>query len=81
MNTAKIASNPALKAFVDLYVPTTASTDAVEQAGYVDLPDDQIEATRSAWESAVGLGSSSPDVDVDRAARRPVHATQRAMKG
>jgi phosphate transport system substrate-binding protein len=52
VNTEKVASNPALKAFVDLYVSDDGLKTAVETAGYVDLPDDQITSTRSAWESA-----------------------------
>ena len=52
VNTAKIASNPALKAFVALYLSDTGIKTAVQQAGYVDLPDDQIAASRSTWDSA-----------------------------
>lgn len=52
VNTAKIASNPALKAFVDLYVSDDGIKTAVQQAGYVELPEDQIVSSRSAWEAA-----------------------------
>jgi phosphate transport system substrate-binding protein len=52
VNKEKIASNPALKAFVDLYVSDDGIVSAVQQAGYVDLPTDQIDATRSTWDSA-----------------------------
>ena len=52
VNKEKITSNPALKAFVDLYMSDDGLTSSVEQAGYVDLPDDQIEASRSAWTTA-----------------------------
>lgn len=52
VNSEKITSNPALKAFVDLYVSDDGIKTAVQQAGYVDLPDDQIEASRSTWDSA-----------------------------
>jgi phosphate transport system substrate-binding protein len=52
VNTASVASNPALKAFVDLYLSDDGLKTAVEQAGYVDLPDDQVEASRSAWTAA-----------------------------
>ena len=52
VNTAKIASNPALKAFVDLYVSDDGVKTSVQTAGYVDLPDDQIATTRSTWTSA-----------------------------
>jgi phosphate transport system substrate-binding protein len=49
VNKAKIASSPALKAFVDLYLSDDGLKSSVEQAGYVDLPDDQIQASRSTW--------------------------------
>jgi phosphate transport system substrate-binding protein len=52
VNTEKVASSPALKAFVDLYLSDDGVRSAVEQAGYIDLPDDQVEAARSAWDSA-----------------------------
>jgi hypothetical protein len=37
---------------VDLYVSDDGIVSSVQQAGYVDLPDDQIASTRSTWESA-----------------------------
>jgi phosphate transport system substrate-binding protein len=52
VNEERITSNPALKAFVDLYLSDDGLKSAVEQAGYVDLPDDQVEASRSTWDSA-----------------------------
>lgn len=52
VNKAKIASNPALKAFVDLYLSDDGIKTAVQQAGYVDLPDDQVAASRATWDSA-----------------------------
>jgi phosphate transport system substrate-binding protein len=52
VNTAKVASNPALKAFVDLYMSDDGVQSAVEQAGYIVLPDDQLEASRTAWTAA-----------------------------
>jgi phosphate transport system substrate-binding protein len=48
VNTAKVADNPALKAFVDYYV-SDEGIKAVDQAGYVDLPADRIAATQSTW--------------------------------
>jgi phosphate transport system substrate-binding protein len=48
VNTAKVAENPALKAFVDYYV-SDEGIQAVNQAGYVDLPRDRIAATQSTW--------------------------------
>jgi phosphate transport system substrate-binding protein len=52
VNKEKITSNPAMKAFIDLYVSDDGIVNAVQQGGYVDLPEDQIASTRSAWESA-----------------------------
>ncbi len=46
------ASNEALADFVDFYLNdayTEAVTMAFGDTGYVELPDDQITATRSAW--------------------------------
>ena len=50
VNKAKV-SDPAIKAFVDYYLSDTGIVDAVQQTGYVDLPDDQMSATRSTWDS------------------------------
>lgn len=51
VNKAKITENPAVKAFVDYYLTDTGVVTAVDQTGYVELPSDQIEASRSTWES------------------------------
>jgi phosphate transport system substrate-binding protein len=51
VNKAKISETPAVKAFVDYYMTDTGVVTAVQQTGYVDLPTDQIEASRSTWES------------------------------
>ena len=51
VNKTKLADSPALQAFVDYYLTDTGMVDAVQQTGYVDLPSDQIEATRSTWKS------------------------------
>jgi phosphate transport system substrate-binding protein len=53
-NTDTAKSNEAVKAYVDFYVSDTGLNDAVEQADYVPLPTDRQDATRSAWESALG---------------------------
>ncbi len=45
---------PRLKAFVDYYLSDAGIVDAVQQTGYVDLPSDQIESSRSTWTSASG---------------------------
>jgi phosphate transport system substrate-binding protein len=52
VNTANAAENPAVSAFVDFYVSDTGIVDAVTEVGYVSLPADRIEATRSAWEAS-----------------------------
>ena len=50
VNTDKAKSNPAVKAFVDFYLDGVK--EFVSQAGYVELPDDQVQATKQAWTSA-----------------------------
>jgi phosphate transport system substrate-binding protein len=50
VNNAKIDSNAALAPFVDYYL-SDAGIAAVTEEGYVALPDDQLAATRSAWEN------------------------------
>ena len=52
VNEARIAENPALKAYVDFYMSETGIVSAVQQTGYVDLPSTQIEASRAAWSQA-----------------------------
>jgi len=48
VNSANAESNPAVKSFVDLFLsPEGLAT--VSDAGYVDLPDDRIQATQDAW--------------------------------
>jgi phosphate transport system substrate-binding protein len=53
-NTDTAKSNDAVKAYVDFYVSDTGLNDAVSEADYVPLPTDRQDATRSAWESALG---------------------------
>jgi phosphate transport system substrate-binding protein len=53
VNKAKV-SDPAIKAFVDYYLSDSGIVDAVQQTGYVDLPSDQMESSRSTWTSASG---------------------------
>lgn len=54
VNKAKAAESAALRAFVDYYVTDATLTEVVEAVGYVSLPADRIEATRSTWESESG---------------------------
>jgi len=50
VNTTKLADNQALAPFVEFYL--NAGYTAVTDAGYVTLPDDELESTRSAWAAA-----------------------------
>lgn len=50
VNVNKARSNPALKAYVDFYMQGLAET--VAEAGYVDLPANEIQATQRAWTGA-----------------------------
>lgn len=50
VNTAKIASNPALKPFVDYYV-SDAGIKAVTEVNYIALPSGELAASRSTWQS------------------------------
>jgi phosphate transport system substrate-binding protein len=47
-STAAAEENPAVAPFVDFYLENLAQF--VEEGGYVTMPDDQVEATASAWE-------------------------------
>jgi phosphate transport system substrate-binding protein len=51
VNKEKLASNPALKPFVDFYL-TDDGIASVEEVQYIALPSDRLEATRAAWETA-----------------------------
>jgi phosphate transport system substrate-binding protein len=51
VNTDKVASSPALKAFVDFYL-SDEGISAVTDSDYVAIPQDQLDATRQAWTSA-----------------------------
>ena len=52
VNKGKIAENPALQAVRGLLPDRRGLVAAVTAVQYVALPADQIEATRTAWESA-----------------------------
>jgi phosphate transport system substrate-binding protein len=51
VNDAMAAEKSALKAYVDFYLSDEGFA-SVTEVGYVDLPADRIEATRSTWRSA-----------------------------
>ena len=50
VNKANAEENAALKAYIDFYMSDEGFT-SVNQVGYVDLPSETIEETRSIWES------------------------------
>jgi phosphate transport system substrate-binding protein len=52
-NTATAGQDEAMKAFVDFYLTEEGLVTAVEEAGYIVLPEDRQAASQSAWESAV----------------------------
>jgi phosphate transport system substrate-binding protein len=52
VNQEKLSSNPALQPFVDFYL-SDEGIASVEEVQYIPLPSDRLEATRSAWESAM----------------------------
>jgi phosphate transport system substrate-binding protein len=56
VNNDKAASNASVKKYVDFYLQGLKTY--VSQAGYVDLPDDQIKATQDAWAAATASSSS-----------------------
>jgi phosphate transport system substrate-binding protein len=52
-NVTTAGEDEAVSAFVDYYLTEDGLVTAVEEAGYIALPTDRQDATRSAWESAV----------------------------
>ncbi len=50
VDKAKAEENPAVAGFVDYYLSEEGIAN-VSEAGYVDLPEDQLEETRSTWEA------------------------------
>ena len=53
VNTARAAENPAVKAYVDLYL-SDEGIASVTEAGYVAEPAERLQAARDAWAAAVG---------------------------
>jgi phosphate transport system substrate-binding protein len=49
VNAANAEENPAIAAYIDFYLGEGLS--AVEEVGYVSLPDDQLAESASAWEA------------------------------
>lgn len=52
-NVGTAGEDEAVKGFVDFYLTEEGLVTAVEEAGYIALPDDRQAASLSAWESAV----------------------------
>lgn len=52
VNQEKLSSNAALQPFVDFYL-SEEGIASVEEVQYIPLPSDRLEATRSAWQSAM----------------------------
>jgi phosphate transport system substrate-binding protein len=50
VNTAAAEDNPAVAGYVDYYL-SDEGIGSVSEVGYVDLPSDQLEASRSTWEA------------------------------
>lgn len=50
VNAAKLEESPALEAYVDYYLSDEGMA-TVSEVGYVDLLDEDIEATRTVWEN------------------------------
>ncbi len=52
VSNSAIADNPAVVAYVGLYLSDQGLNDLVTQVGYVPLPQDRVDATRSTWDTA-----------------------------
>jgi phosphate transport system substrate-binding protein len=52
VDKATLQSNPALQAFVDMYVSDEGLTTAVQEVGYIPIPTARQDETRATWESA-----------------------------
>jgi len=57
VNNAKVSDNPVVAGYVDHYLGeayTESVTEAFGDTGYVELPADQLDATKAAWEAVRG---------------------------
>ena len=52
VDRATLQSNPALGAFVDLYVSDEGLNTAVQEVGYISIPAERQDETRATWDSA-----------------------------
>ena len=69
VNNAKVSDNPVVVGYLDHYLGdayTESVTEAFGDSGYVELPADQLDATRAAWEAVTRLS-----LDQDRLISRP----------
>jgi phosphate transport system substrate-binding protein len=54
VSKTKLADSEALQGFVDFYMSDEGLLTSVSEVGYVELPDDRIEASRATWEAEAG---------------------------
>jgi ABC-type phosphate transport system substrate-binding protein len=52
VNKAKAAANPAVVAWVDFYLTNGTISKVLETVPYVNLPQPELDASRSTWESS-----------------------------
>jgi phosphate transport system substrate-binding protein len=52
VDKATVQSNPALGAFVDMYVSEVGLNTAVQEVGYIPIPAERQDETRATWASA-----------------------------
>jgi phosphate transport system substrate-binding protein len=52
VNTSRAMENPDVAAYVDFYLAEGTISTVLETVPYVNLPTDELDATRSAWEAA-----------------------------
>ena len=52
VNKAKLAANPAIKAYVDYYLADGTISTALETVPYVNLPADKLAASVTTWQSS-----------------------------
>ncbi len=50
VNTARAAENEAVSAYVDFYLAEGTIATVLETVPYVNLPADELDATRAAWD-------------------------------
>ena len=58
VNTDKLASNPALKPFVDYYL-SDEGISAVTQVQYIAIPTEELQTSRSTWQTTESSASPS----------------------